>query len=212
MPPSTQAAGSEPGKAPSIGRGEKVRTAVLAATVAELAESGYAALTVEAVAQRAGVHKTTVYRRWRDRETLVVDALTGHAAAETPIPDTGTIETDLRELARTLVGRLNAAADGGAGLGVLTSDASRIPEIAQVKRDFFADRVRHAEPLIRRAVRRGELPGDTDPAEFVKAMLAPILLRVLITAEPVDETTADRAALTALAAARAGLCTAHAVP
>ena len=57
-------------------RGATVRANVLAATLAELAEAGYAALTVEAVADRAGVHKTTVYRRWRDREALVIDALT----------------------------------------------------------------------------------------------------------------------------------------
>src|SRR5580693_3020763 len=85
------------------GRGPKVRRAVLAATLAELSETGYAALTVEAVARRAGVHKTTVYRRWPEREALVIDALTDHVAAEVPVPDTGSIDTDLRELARSRV-------------------------------------------------------------------------------------------------------------
>jgi AcrR family transcriptional regulator len=51
----------------SVGRGPKVRAAVLAATLEELAAVGYAALTVDDVARRAGVHKTTIYRRWEDR-------------------------------------------------------------------------------------------------------------------------------------------------
>lgn len=60
-------------------------------------------MTVENVAQRAGVHKTTVYRRWKDRERLLIDALAEHMATDIPVPDTGAIETDLRALARSIV-------------------------------------------------------------------------------------------------------------
>ena len=63
------------GRARPAGRGPKVRAAVLAATLAELTENGYAALTVDSVARRSGVHKTTIYRRWKDREGLVADAV-----------------------------------------------------------------------------------------------------------------------------------------
>lgn len=84
------------------------------------------------------------------------------------------------------------------------SDASRVPEIAEVKRRFFEDRFRRLEPLVVAAVERGELPAGTEPAELVKALIAPIYLRVLVTAEPVDEATADQAVQIALAAARAG--------
>jgi AcrR family transcriptional regulator len=180
-----------------------VRAAVLAATLAELAERGCAALTVEAVARRAGVHKTTVYRRWRDRESLVVDALTDLIAVEVPVPDSGDVATDLRELARALVQWLTSPG-GQAVLAAVLSDTFRVPELAEVKRRFFADRFRRAEPVVTRAVARGELPPGTDPAEVVKALIAPIYLRLLITAEPIDERTADRAAQVALAAARAG--------
>src|SRR5262245_5375473 len=92
-----------PGPARRQGRGPKVRAAVLAATLAELAEGGCAALTMEGVARRAGVHKTTVYRRWGDRESLVVDALTDLIAVEVPVPDGGDVAADLRALARALV-------------------------------------------------------------------------------------------------------------
>jgi AcrR family transcriptional regulator len=185
------------------GRGPKVRAAVLTATLTELAENGYAALTVDNVARRCGVHKTTIYRRWKDRESLVADAVSDHVATGVPIPDTQDIGTDLREYARSLVTWLNSPT-GKAVLAATLSDAARIPEIADVKRRFFEDRFRRAEPVISAAIARGELPAATDPAELVKTLVAPIYLRLLVTAEPIDETTADHAARVALAAARAG--------
>lgn len=191
-------------RASSVGRGPKMRAAVLAATLAELAERGYAALTIENVARRAGVHKTTIYRRWGDCERLVVDALTDHVAVEVPIPDTGAIETDLREHARALVRWLTSPI-GRAIMAATLSDATRVPELADVNRRYFDDRFQRAEPVIVGAIARGELPADTDPAELVKAMIAPIYLRFLVIAEPIDETTADQAAQAALAVAGAGL-------
>lgn len=185
-------------------RGPKVHSAVLAATLAVLAEGGYAALTVDKVAERAGVHKTTIYRRWKDRENLVADALTDHFATDVPIPNTGAIDIDLRELARSLVEALTSQT-GQAILAAVLSDAARIPQIAEVKRRFFDDRFRRAEPVIARAIERGELPTHTDPAELVKILIAPIYLRLLVTAEPVDKNTADHATQVALAAARAGV-------
>lgn len=188
----------------AVGRGPKVRAAVHAATLAELVDKGYAALTVDNVAQRAGVHKTTVYRRWADRESLVVDALSEHIAADVPVPDTGAVETDLRELARSLVSTMTSPG-GQAVLAAMFSDAVRLPEIADARRRVFNDRFRRAEPVIARAIERGDLPADADSEEVLKALAAPIYFRLLISTEPVDEATADHAAALALAAARAGV-------
>ncbi|MEZ0069387.1 AcrR family transcriptional regulator [Streptacidiphilus sp. MAP12-20] len=192
----------DPTRRPTIGRGAKVRAAVLAATVDELLERGYATLTIDQIAQRAGVHKTTVYRRWSDLDTLVVDALTGHIAPDIPIPDTGDIAEDLRLLARGLVAWINSPS-GRAVLAVMLSDAGgRIPELAEGRRRIFHDRIERARPVVTRAVERGELPPGTDAAELIKDLAAPVYFRVLITGEPVDERTADRAAAMALVAAR----------
>lgn len=193
------------------GRGLKVRAAVLAATLGELTDNGYAELTIDNVARRCGVHKTTIYRRWKDRESLVADAVIDLAAARVPFPDTGDIDADLRELARSFVRFLNSPA-GKAVAAATLSDAGRIPEIADAKRRFFTDRFRRAEPVISGAVARGELPADTDPAELVRILVAPIYLRLLVTAEPVDRTVADNAARAALAAARAGALRAGSPP
>jgi AcrR family transcriptional regulator len=158
---------------------------------------------VDNVARRAGVHKTTIYRRWKDRESLVADAMTDLAATKVPFPDTGDIDTDLRRLARSFVAFLNSPT-GQAIAAATLSDASRIPEIADAKRRFFEDRFQRAHPVVSGAIARGELPADTDPAELVRTLVAPIYLRLLVTAEPIDTTTADNAAKVALAAARAG--------
>lgn len=186
-----------------VGRGPKVRAAVLAATLAELGETGYAALTVERVADRAGVHKTTIYRRWKDRENLIVDALSEQIAEEIPMPDTGTIEGDLRDMAASFA-RWATSAPGQAMLAALLSDAVRIPEVAQARRRIFGDRLRRGEPVIIRALERGELPAGTAPAEVIKALVAPLYLRLLITGEPLDEQATERASQAAVVAARAG--------
>jgi AcrR family transcriptional regulator len=186
-----------------VGRGPKVRAAVLAATLDELNDVGYAALTVENVARRARVHKTTIYRRWIDRERLVVDALSGQIATEIPIPDTGAVETDLHMMARMLV-RWLTSPGGRAIFAAMFSDAVHLPEIADAKRQIFNDRLRRAEPVVVRAIERGELPAGTDPAAVIKAFAAPIYFRLLITDESLDDGVADRAVRIALAAARAG--------
>lgn len=195
---------SEPAR--PVGRGRKAQAAVRAATLAELLDRGYAELTIEGVAQRAGVHKTTLYRRWKDRASLVVDALAEHFATDIPIPDTGAVETDLQALARALVQSMTGPV-GRAVQTAMFSDAGRLPEVAKAKRRIFADRFRRAEPVVARAIERGELPADTDPVELIKTLAAPIYFRLLISADPVEEGTAEQAVRITLAAARAGALT-----
>jgi AcrR family transcriptional regulator len=178
---------------------------VLAATLDELTAGGFTALTIDNVARRAGVHKTSIYRNWNDRVSLIADALSENVAGGVQIPDTGSIETDLRDYAQSLIGWLTSSL-GRAILAATMSDAARAePEIAEIEQRFYVDRLRRARSMITRAVARGELPRDTDADMLIKTVLAPIYLRLLITAEPVDDATADQAARVALVAARAGV-------
>ncbi|MFD4134954.1 TetR/AcrR family transcriptional regulator [Streptomyces goshikiensis] len=197
-----QSAETPPHRTRAVGRGDKMRAAVLAATLTELTLSGYAGLTVEGVAQRAGVHKTTIYRNWKDSDSLVADALTGHFATEVPIPDTGAVESDLRELARSLVTSMTSEA-GRALLATALAEAGRTPKLAAVKGAVFDDRFRRARIVVTRAVDRGELPAGTDPTELLKTLVAPIYFRLVFTGDPVDGSTADQAVRVALAAAHA---------
>ena len=88
-------------------RGTALRTAVLSATLAELVEHGVNGVTIAAVAARAGVHETSVYRRWRTRDDLIVDALIDFSANEISVPHTGSVRGDLVDLARQVIAYLS---------------------------------------------------------------------------------------------------------
>jgi AcrR family transcriptional regulator len=152
---SAAAAGTSWARRPP-GRGDRFRSAVVAAALEELADRGYAALSIESVARRAGVHKTSVYRHLKDREGLVLNALTTNVAGRLLIPDTGDFATDLREFARGLVAWLTSPL-GQAVVQATVSDASRVPEIGDLQRRFYAERLQQDEVMIRRAIDRGEI-------------------------------------------------------
>ncbi|GLY89322.1 TetR/AcrR family transcriptional regulator [Actinoallomurus iriomotensis] len=185
------------------GRTARTRAAVLTATVDELIEAGYAGLSMESVAHRAGVHKATVYRRWGTLEGLLVDALTFFADQSVPTPDTGDIDGDLRELARSALAVL-ADRTGQALVRAMVS-AGHHSQVAQVIRAFWADHTTMVAEIVARAVRRGELPPGTRPADVSRAIGAPLYMRLLVTAEPLDGAAADQAAAAVAAAARAGV-------
>jgi AcrR family transcriptional regulator len=186
------------------GRSARVRAAVRDATLAELTDKGYAGLAVEGVAARSGVHKTTVYRRWTNVRGLIADALELASAEPWPIPDTGTVQGDLRALARLVV---TGFADPGEGpvSTAFVSAALQDAGAARALHAFFMARHEQTAGLVTRAVARGELPAGVDPAEVVRVAVAPLYYRLFISREPVDGAVADRAADAALAAARAGV-------
>lgn len=185
------------------GRTARTRAAALEATVAELAARGYEALTVEQVATRAGVHKTTLYRRWGGKRGLVIDAVEAFAAGAVEVPDTGSVDGDLRRWARSIVAMLTAR-DSGAVVRALLS-AGETPETRDLRRRFYRTRAALVVPIVERAVQRGELPPGTDAAEVIKQVGAPLYYRFLVIEEPLSPAAADLAAAAALAAARAGV-------
>jgi AcrR family transcriptional regulator len=189
--------GSRPG-----GRSARVRAAVLDAA-RELLVDGYAELTVERIAQAAGVNKTSVYRRWTDLEGVLGDLLSEYAVEAVPIPDTGDLDADLVRLA-LLVRRGMIGAPGDL-VAALAAAAPRNPRAAQIVRDFFAERFRLAQVVIERAVARGELPEGTDARAAIEFLGAPFFLRRLVIGEPIDERFARRVAAAGTAAVRAGV-------
>jgi AcrR family transcriptional regulator len=181
-----------------------VREAVLAAVLAALAETRYRDLTVEQVAQRAGVAKTTVYRRWGSVEGLVLDVMRDQTARWVPIPDTGNLDADLRALAS---GILTVYQDPAVNqmISSVVSAAVYLPEARQTLSEFFITRITETAIIAERAVRRGDLPADTDTVEVIRMLGAPFYYRMFITGEPVDQALADRAAAAAVVAARSGV-------
>jgi AcrR family transcriptional regulator len=193
-----------PGTARPGGRTARVAESVFAAVAAELASRDYADISVESIAARAGVHKTTVYRRWGSKPELISQVLARAARTGIPVPDTGSIEEDLRTLTRAVQAVLSGP--GGATItralivGGLTS-----PEIAGLMSQFWAARLAAISVIVDRATGRGQLPAGTDPAALMHALAAPLYYELLVTRAPVTERDADRAAAAALAAALAGV-------
>jgi AcrR family transcriptional regulator len=186
------------------GRTARTRAAVAAAVQAELLEVGYGATTIDRIAKRAGVAKTTVYRRWGSVSQLVVDMFADAARAQIPVADTGSIEGDLRELARSSVALLLNPANR-AVIDIVVSEAVHNPSARDTLTTFFAARVANASVIVRRAVERGEVPAGTDVAEVIRLVGAPYYARLYITGDPIGMDDADRAAAVVALAARSGL-------
>jgi AcrR family transcriptional regulator len=187
------------------GRSARVRESILAAAFSELIDSGYAALSVEAVASRAGVNKTTVYRRWPTLDDLLVDALTTWSLeAIAPLPDTGSLETDLLALGRQLADLLNKGVGRQVATFVLTAGL-RSPQHREATRRYFDHQAVRAIPTVDRAIDRGELPPDTDADALLVTFRAPLFYRLVTTGDPIDEDLIAQSVRVTLAAARSGL-------
>jgi AcrR family transcriptional regulator len=186
------------------GRTARTQAAVFDATLAELVEHGYDQLSVEAVAARAGVHKTTVYRRWRTKAELVGEALRGTADSRLPIQETDDIIDALRDIGRALLATMHSPA-GIAAVRALCSGGEATREIVGFVQGFFADRIRQVAPVVDRAVAHGQLPAGTSPDLLFRHAAAPIYYRTLIMGEHLTDADAELAADAALAAARAGV-------
>ncbi|MDA0647608.1 TetR/AcrR family transcriptional regulator, partial [Nonomuraea ferruginea] len=137
----------EPSKRPG-GRSARVRDAVRQATLAELAGKGFRGLTVDNVAERSGVHKTTVYRRWGSVEGLISDALELARDEPWPVPDTGAVESDLRGVAR-LVQSGFADPELGPVSSAFVAAAMQSPEAALALHDFFQARHEQSAQVVR---------------------------------------------------------------
>ena len=167
------------------GRTARVRAAAIAATLAELAETGYAALTLESVARRAGVHKTTLYRRWGTREELVLEAMLERAGEHISVPETGSLRKDLLELARTAAA--NAATPEVAAMArAVAAQSPHDSALAAANHRFWDERLALDAAIVERAIERGEVAAGTEPRTVIESVLGPIHLRLLLTGEPVD--------------------------
>ncbi|MGW5519963.1 TetR/AcrR family transcriptional regulator [Nocardia africana] len=170
------------------GRSARVRRAVLDATLELLTENGGAEEpTMSEIAARSGVHETSIYRRWGTREKLVIDALLSHSEQQLPIPDTGSLRSDLAIFGTELADYLDHPL-GMAIARALTAPATEDTDIAQMRAEFWRTRFETAGIMITRAVERGELPPDTDPGLVLEILIAPLHFRALLTHRTIERT------------------------
>lgn len=155
-------------------RSQHAQAAILDATTSLLGEVGYARLTVEGIAARAGVGKTTIYRRWTTKSAIVVEAI-GSASPPAPAP-TGDVRTDIRVLAERAVENLTSS-PMGAALPALAVDVMSAPDGADTLEALLQPHRAAFLALFTDAVQQEILPADTDLG-FVIDILASGLLHL----------------------------------
>lgn len=140
-------------------RGPELEGALLDAAWAQLVSGGYGAFTFDAVAERAGTSKPVIYRRWPNREALVVAAVQHFfTRSSLPVPDTGTLRGDLIALlTQTNESRLAMAAIFSVQLGTFYQETGTTP--AELRGRLLRDRASAVETVLHRAVERGEISG-----------------------------------------------------
>jgi AcrR family transcriptional regulator len=169
-------------------RSEKARLAILEAAAELLLEHGLPAVSMDAVAERAGVSKATIYRWWRTKETLALDALYNEwAAAAPPAKSTGSLRGDLMALLRPWV-RLASSRPYGRVISALITQAQMDPEFAAVYQSRFIEpRREQAGAVIRRAIERGEIPADTKVEVVLDLLYGPLYHRLLHGHAPLND-------------------------
>ncbi|SDR58742.1 MULTISPECIES: TetR/AcrR family transcriptional regulator [unclassified Streptomyces] len=183
------------------GGGPRKAQEIFDATLDLLAEKGYEGLTIEGVAQRSGVNKTTLYRWWPSKGALLGAALVGARQLELTPPDTGSLEGDLEALLSTMTTLLTArpASDiAVAALGAVTHS----PELASHVKDFFADRIAREQVVFDRAVARGDIAADTDPMLLMDLLAGAAWVRIVLRQLPLEKDFVARTVRTVLNGAR----------
>ena len=168
----------KPGKSGDEVTDERVRRskeAVLAATYELLTEAGVGGLSVDAVARRSGVAKTTIYRHWPSRSALVLDACS-RLRPQPDVPDTGSLRQDLLALATDLASRLRSAR-WPAVLPSIIDAAERDPELADLHARLHAGMIMAFQVVVERGQRRGELSPRRDPSEVIASVIGPLFYR-----------------------------------
>lgn len=166
-------------------RSEHARQAILRAAFELVRDRGFAALTIEGIAARAGVAKTTIYRHWPSKAAVVMDALLTEADPRTPFPDTGSVREDLRRQLHGVVKLLGDPADGAVYVALL-AECQHDAALAAAMRDrFIAARRAQAAAVIERGIDRGELREDLNVDVALDAIYGALYYRLLVRHAPV---------------------------
>ncbi len=169
------------------GRSEQARLAVLEAADGLLVEKGFAGLTIEGIAQQAGVAKQTIYRWWPSKTDILLESFITDAAEELNPPDTGDVTRDLVTHLGA-IGHFLTASDAGMVFRALAAEGQHDPRLAGRLREehLTRQRTRDRQPL-ERALERGVLSPGTDLDVLVDRLVGPLYYRALVTGEEITE-------------------------
>jgi AcrR family transcriptional regulator len=164
---------------PGRPRSEQARLAILRSTLKLLADKGFSDLTIESVAEHAGVGKATVYRWWPDKAALIADAFACSTKRNLHFPDTGSVRTDMSQQMRQLI-KVFRSRRGRIVSAILAAGQTDRNVIAAFRERFMMPRRREAYATLRRGIQRGQLRKNIDMDLLLDSLYGPIYMRFLI--------------------------------
>jgi AcrR family transcriptional regulator len=181
-----------PAKTGTVGRprSDAARCAILEATYALLLEQGFARLSIEGIAARAGTGKATIYRWWSGKGDLAIEAFLDAMSPRIAFPDTGSALADLRVQLRS-VAREYRGPTGHIIKELIALGQSEPDTIRQFVAGYLRPRRQQAGVVIRRAMAEGELRAGLDVELVIDLLYAPIYHRMLVTLAPIDDGFVD---------------------
>ncbi|MEM7092106.1 MAG: TetR/AcrR family transcriptional regulator [Actinomycetota bacterium] len=178
------------GDRPLDPRVAQTRRIVVEAAAALLGEEGFERLTLESIAERSGVARSTIYRNWPDRAVLLADAF-DQLCVFPEVPDLGSMVDELRLLAEELANGLRSDEWANA-LPSLVGAAHHDESLTQAQAQFSQRRRAMTAVIFERAAERGEVSSAQDPSLLAEYFAAPMFFRFLMTRQPIDDDFIER--------------------
>jgi AcrR family transcriptional regulator len=158
----------------------EITTAITDAVLDELAERGYARLSMESVAKRAGVGKSALYRRWASKQEMALSVIAEFSVGQAPTPDTGSLSDDIQQSLEAVAKWLSHPKFSRI-LPDLVAEMGRNPELSDVVEGMIGQPRRdRAAVMLKRAIERGEIDENTDLELALDLLAAPIYWRLLV--------------------------------
>lgn len=171
-------------------RCEEANKKILKAAYELLDEVGFMDLTIEGVAARAGVGKPTIYRRWKTKAQLAMDAFLSGVTPEITFPDTGCVEEDFREQMYKIIKLMNSSR--GEVLATVIGSGQVDSELMKTFREnWLLPRREDAKRIFQRGLERGELRETLDSDVVIDALYSPLFYRLLLKHLPLSENFVD---------------------
>ena len=171
-------------------RSPETRAKILKAAYKMLNEVGFMDLTIEGVAARAEVGKPTIYRRWKTKSALLMDAFLEAVNPELAFPDTGVVSEDFREQMKKIVKLMNSPR-GEVLASVIGCGQADEELIAAFRENWLTPRRKDAKRIFQRGVERGELREGIDAEIVIDALYSPLFYRLLLKHQPLTDELVD---------------------
>lgn len=167
-------------------RNMETQNAILSASYDLLLESGFGAVTVEKIADRAKVSKATIYKWWPNKAAVVMDGFLSAAAARLPVPDTGSVFRDILEHA-TNMARFTRSREGSILLEIIGEGQVDSALAEAFRTRYVQPRRLEVHGILEKGLRRGELKKDLDFALFTDLIYGSIFYRLLVSGDRIDD-------------------------